>query len=78
VPSLASPIALADSFTMCHTDFSVMPSPQALPTLLTRRNSFPRSIAAVLNQSSSSHFTQPGTGTVRTCPALPTKSTMAQ
>jgi len=45
---------LADSFTMCQTAFTVMPSPHALPTLLTRRNSFPRLIAAAASQSSSS------------------------
>ncbi len=70
-PVLSRPIALADSFTMCHTDFSVMPSPQVSPALFTRRKSFPRSIAAAFNHRSNSHLTQPGTGTVRTCPALP-------
>src|ERR1700752_4469782 len=33
--------------------FTVMPSPHVLPTLLTRRNSFPRSIPAAASQSSS-------------------------
>jgi hypothetical protein len=28
----------ADSFTMCQTGFTVIPSPYVLPTLLTRRN----------------------------------------
>jgi hypothetical protein len=37
---------LADTFTMCQTALTVIPSPHVLPTLLTRRNSFPRSIAA--------------------------------
>src|SRR5438552_19175978 len=45
---------------MCHTDFSVMPSPQALPTLLTRRNTFPRSIAAAFNHSCNSDLTRWG------------------
>src|SRR5258706_10243968 len=45
---------LADSFTMCQTAFTVISSPHVLPTLLTRRNSFPRSIAAAASQSSSS------------------------
>ena len=74
----ATPMLLADSFTMCQTAFTVIPSPHALPTLLTRRNSFPRSIAAAASQSSSSVRTQSGTGTVRTWPPLPTRSTMAQ
>src|SRR3982074_759924 len=39
---------------------------------------FPRSIAAAASQSSSSVLTQSGTGTVRTWPPLPTRSTMAQ
>src|SRR6201998_557726 len=51
--------------------------PHVLPTLLTRRNSFPRSIAAAVIQSSSSVLTQSGTGTVRTWHPLPTRSTMA-
>src|ERR1700693_3712774 len=42
--NFATPMRLADSFTMCQTAFTVMPSPHVLPTLLTRRNSFPRSI----------------------------------
>jgi hypothetical protein len=37
----------------------------------------PRSIAAAFNHSCNSHFSRPGTGTVRACPALPTKSTVA-
>jgi hypothetical protein len=37
---------LADSFTMCQTAFTVISSPQVLPTLLTRRNSLPPSMAA--------------------------------
>src|ERR1700731_2992344 len=45
-----------------------MPSPHVLPTLLTRRKSFPRSIAAAASQSSSSDLTQ--SGTVRTWPPL--------
>src|SRR6202047_3869179 len=65
---------LADSFTMCQTAFTVMPSPHVLPPLLTRRNSFPRSITAAASQSSSSVLTQSGTGTVRTWPPLPIRS----
>jgi hypothetical protein len=47
---------------MCQTAFTVMPSHHVLPTLLTRRKSFPRSIAAAASQSSSSVLTQSGTG----------------
>src|SRR5439155_7517771 len=46
VPTSPRPMLLADSFTMCQTAFSVMPSPHAFPTLLTLRNSLSRSIAA--------------------------------
>jgi len=76
--NLATPMLLADSLTMCQTAFTVIPSPQVLPTLLTRRNSLPRSIATAASQSSSSALTQSGTGTVRMWPPLPTRSTMAQ
>ncbi len=65
-----TPMFLADSFTMCQTAFTVIPSPHALPTLLTRRNSLPRSIAAAATQSFNSLLTQSGTGTVRTWPSL--------
>jgi hypothetical protein len=68
----------ADSFTICQTAFTVMPSPHVLLTLLTLRNSFPRSILAAVSQSSSSFLTQSGTGTVRIGAPLPTRSTMAQ
>src|SRR5438128_4059002 len=64
-------MALEDFFTMCHTDFSVMPSPRVLPALLTRRNNFPRSIAAAFNHSCNSHFTSQGRelcAHVRPCP----------
>jgi hypothetical protein len=50
----------------------------AFPTLLTLRNSLPRAIAAKASRSSISLLTQSGTGTVRTWPPLPTRSTMAQ
>ena len=68
----------AESFTMCQTAFSVMPSPSILPIFVTRRKIFPRSIPEAFNQTRSSSITQSGTGTVRTCPPLPFKSTMAQ
>ena len=46
-----TPMLLPDSFTMCQTAFTVIPSPRALPTLSTRRNSLPRSMAAAATQS---------------------------
>ena len=76
--NLATPMRLADSFTMCQTAFTVIPAPHVLPTLLTLRNNFPLSIAAGMSHSSNSRLTQSGTGTVRTWPALPTRSTIAQ
>jgi hypothetical protein len=39
---------------MCQTAFTVIPSPRVFPTLLTRRNSLPRSMAAAASQSLSS------------------------
>ena len=63
---------------MCQTAFSVMPSPHIFPTLLTLRNSLPRSMAAAVSQLSSSCLTQSGTGTVRTWPPLPTRSTITR
>src|SRR6516162_9825890 len=69
--------AVRSFFAMCHTAFSVIPSPHILPALLTRRNSLPRLTAAAASHSLSALLTQSGTGTVRTWPPLPTKSTMA-
>src|SRR5215469_15212376 len=66
------PTVSVDSFTMCQTAFSVIPSPHALPTLLTLRNTFPLSMAAATSQLFTSFRTQSGTGTVRTWPPLPT------
>ena len=63
---------------MCQTAFSGMPSPSIRPILVTRRKIFPRSIPDAFNQVRNFSMTQPGTGTVRTCPALPFRSTMAQ
>jgi hypothetical protein len=53
--NFGTPMLLADSFTMCQTAFTVIPSPHALPTLLTRRNSLPRSIAAAAIVQLASH-----------------------
>src|SRR5580704_12132997 len=63
---------------MCQIDFSVMQSPHVLPILVTLRKILPRPIPAALSHSSNCSFTQSGIGTVRTCPALPSKSTIAQ
>jgi hypothetical protein len=51
---------LADSFTMCQTAFTVIPSSHVFPTLLALWNSLPRSIASAASQSSSSALTQSG------------------
>src|SRR5258708_21707791 len=61
---------LADSFIMCQTAFTVIPSPHAFPTLLTLRKSLPRSMPAAPSHTPNSLFTQSGTGTVRTWPEL--------
>src|ERR1700730_3720397 len=51
--NFATPMLLADSFTMCQTAFTVMSSPHAFPTLLTLRKSFPRSMPAAASHTSS-------------------------
>src|SRR5258706_15902578 len=61
-----------------QTTFSVTPSPHTLPALLTRRNTFPVVMPAAVNHDSSSCRTQSGIELVRTCPPLPTRSTMTQ
>jgi len=63
---------------LCQTAFTVIPPPHVLPTLLTLRKSFPRSMPAAASHTSNSLLTQSGTGTGRTWPPLPIKSTMAQ
>jgi hypothetical protein len=59
---------------------SKMPAtaPHGLPARQTHRNSGPLSIPAAVNHASSVSFTQFGTGTVRMCLPLPTRSTIAQ
>ena len=52
--------------------------PQAAPFRQTQRNNMPCRMAAAISQSSIVRFTQSGIGNVRTCPAFPTRSTMAQ
>src|SRR5215831_10408446 len=58
--------------------FSVMPSPQTEPFRLTHRNSRPFVTGADDAHASTADFTQSGTGTVRMCAALPTKSAITQ
>jgi len=55
-----------------------MESPHVRPILVTLRKILPRPIPAALSHSSKCSLTQSGIGTVRTCPALPSKSTIAQ
>lgn len=69
---------LANSRTTCQTIFSVIDSPQILPALFTRRKTLPDLIPAAHNHWSMIPFAQSGIGTVRTCPALPLRSTMAE
>ena len=73
-----TPTVAAYFFTIWQTTFSVMPPPQIEPVRLTHRNTRPCTMAAVAAQSSSATFTQSGTGTVRMCRPLPTRSTTAQ
>lgn len=62
--SFAILAAAAACFTTGHTTFSVMPSPQTDPFLLTHRNSLPAAIAAEVVQASTVALSQSGTGTV--------------
>src|SRR5213594_550269 len=64
--------------TTCHTTFSVIPSPHTVPERHTHRKNLPVLILAAVNHSSRNCFTQSGTGTVRTWPPFPTRSTIAQ
>jgi len=69
---------LAQSFTTCHTARSVTPSPHVLPARQTHRKTRPSFTPADTSQESMALLTQSGTGTVRMCRPLPTKSTIAQ
>ena len=69
---------LGSELTTCQTSFSVTLSPQTLPALLTRRKRLPVAIPAAFVHSSSRLCTQSGTGMVRTCPAFPRRSMIAQ
>ena len=72
------PIAAAYSCIICHTTFSLMPSPHIRSPRLTDRNTRPSVTSAADVQTSIATFTQPGIGTVRTRACLPTRSTMHQ
>ena len=56
----------------------VTPSPQFLPARQTHRKDLPAEIPAAAVHRSIVALTQSGTGSVRMCPPLPTRSTMAQ
>ena len=69
---------LAQSLTTCQTTRSVTPFPHVLPARQTHRERRPSLTPADVSQESIAILTQSGTGTVRICRALPTKSRMAQ
>jgi hypothetical protein len=73
-----SQLLAAYDLTTCQTTRSVTPSPQHFPALQTQRNIFPDRRSAAWIHSSKVALTHSGTGTVRMCPPLPTRSTMAQ
>jgi hypothetical protein len=72
------PASFAYSRTTHRTAFSLMRLPHTLPVLLTQRKMVPVSIPAMASHESMATFTQAGTGTVRTCPPFPNRSTIAQ
>jgi hypothetical protein len=69
------PTLFAKFRTTYQTTFSVTPFPQTLPVLLIDRNRQPDAVPDACVHSSTRFFTQSGTGTVRTCPPLPIRST---
>ena len=76
--TVGKPSSPAYSFITCQTRRSVTPSPQHLSARQTHRNSLPVCSSAAATQSSMVVLTQHGNGTVRMCPPLPTRSTIAQ
>ena len=64
--------------TTYQTVFSEMPHPHDLPARQIQRSRGPLLISAAVNHASTVSFTQFGTGTVRICLPLPTRSTIAQ
>jgi hypothetical protein len=71
-------LASQHCLTTCQTTFSLIPSPQAVPVLQTHRNTLRHATPDARVHSSITPFTQSETGTVRMCPPLPTRSTIAQ
>jgi hypothetical protein len=71
-------VRCAAAFTTCHIAFGVRPSPQSLPRRSTRQKTVPAVIPADAVQPSTVCFAHAGTGTVRICFPLPTKSAMTQ
>ena len=52
---LATPVFVANSLTTCQASFSVTPSPQGLPALLTRRNTLPALDSRSLHPGAEAH-----------------------
>jgi hypothetical protein len=72
------PARRAAVFTTCQIAFGVIPSPQILPNLFTRRKIRPVPIPATSVHSSTARFAQAGTGSVRICFPLPMRSAITQ
>jgi len=75
---LSIPANLAHSRMTHQATFSVMPSPQTCPVLVTQRKMSPASTPAMASQASIDDFAHAETGTVRTWPPLPNRSMIAQ
>ena len=74
----SSPAFSQQPLTTYQTTFWEIALPQTFPVRLTLRKIFPSPIPAATVHSSSARFAHSGIGTVRMCPPLPIKSTMAQ
>ena len=74
----SNPARLQQPSTTYQTTFADSPLPHTLPRLLTARNILPFVTSAAEVQRSRACFAHCGIGTVRMCPPLPVKSTMAQ
>jgi hypothetical protein len=72
------PSRVAQALTTYQMTFWVMPLPHTVPFFRIERNSLPLATGALSVQRSTVAFTQACTGTVRTWPAFPTRSTIAQ
>src|SRR5258708_1376805 len=71
-------VAFAGHSSEPHTTFSETPLPHAVPCRLTALKIRPSVTSAASIHRSTALFTQTGTGTVRTWPPFPTRSTIAQ